>query len=1077
MKTKKIKILSIVLSLVLVFGVVAVLLFPRQNANAFAAEVVIENGWSQSSGALVGETLTPPESVKLKIDENTEIDVESGLIYFPDGSAKTLEPKLLSMPGKYTLHYEGTHEGKKVVGEYSFMVEESNYYVGNPALSSAQYVKADEITFGGEKVAPVGATDGIKVVLADGDYFRFNKSINLYDVAEQNDGIVNVSMAYPMQDASILSAENGGIDQGTNRFGTWINRYFTIKLIDCYDESNYVEFAYWCFQYKSSSGEYSKYYRFGAGAADQTIGAIKESTSASASIVIGDKTYAFSGNERYDDGYIGRMHYGFENTYELFKDADAELFSYNPTTHEVYFSNGTNVFINDLDNEQIYPNSNFKGFTTGEVYVQYQFQNSEKTGAKEFYVKSILDLSEEQLKPAGVSDTLIPRVDIDVEYTDAENSAINIPYGKEFEIPKATVYDVNGDGDYQLAVYYDYYTDTPKAVTVKDGKFTPSKKGVTYTAIYVAKDSFGNTNMDDSGKCMNVINMVAVDGNAFNYTENAISSLSAAELNYLPKLEATTINKDLTIKVNAIEPNGNVVDITDSFDGNNYSFAPEFIGEYTIKYILEDNVNVEEYSYKVSSVDNGSVMLTDKLVLPSIFIKDAVYDLEPYFAKIATTNGVETRQADIYVSADGGEFTKIANVRKYTASASSTLTFKAVYNGQETATQTALVTDVNFTENGEVNGGKKTYENYFVGFDSVVKEASYVEYGFDGTKDVDLKFASPLVFNAFSLDFEVTEESASQISAVSVLIKAIGQDDEGYVLTFAKSGNGTYSTVKGLDGTSYYARTDTDIPLAGEHSIVIADNVLTIQSGSVYLPALDSKNVEFSLQVVKPLGAFSLRVSNICSTAFRDNVREKAAQLVYTFPIGKAYVGAEYVIPKFNINSIWEPVSLADFKFSFVDDEGNALVDKNGNKVQNLTADSDEIVVIPNAVKTYNFEFSCSTVRVVDSKNFSLAVADNTAPVITFDDGSDKNTVIEVPVLTMHTIKSFTVTDDVTKGEDLYIRVCVMTDSSALIEWGITTGEVGFEKEGTYRIMIYAQDSAKNVSTAYYNVVVTAKSK
>lgn len=1075
MKSNKIKLTSIILSILVVFCAFGSIMVSKQNNKVYAAEIIIEN-WEQKDGALLGDILSVPETVKLKIDDNTVVDADSGLIYFPDGNARTLGPKLLDIPGKYVLQYKATVGGKTYSAQQSFMVNESNYYVSNPYFSSANFVKAEDLKYG-DRTSDGNKADGIEVSLARGDYFRFNQPINIFDVAKNNDGFVDVSMAFPVMDTSLVSDNVHKYDENGNPQSYWgdpLGSYFIIKLIDCYDESNFIEFYYWSNQNERLNIRDTQ---GGAGASNQQFSKLNSGTGASATVNIEGQTYVPVYCDRYIEGkpaLIGRWLYG--NTYTLF-NREKSMFRLNVNTNEVYFDD---ILITDVDHPDIYPDNAFKGFTTGEVYVQYSFENSWTSQPMELYIKSILGLSGEQLQKAAVSDEKRPQVDIDVEYTDVANKSINVVYNKEFTLPKATVYDVNGKNDYKLAVYYDYYTDNPKSVYVNDGKFTPNKKGVVYTAVYSAVDDFGNANVDAAGKCLDVINIMPVLDNAFDYEQVKLDKLAGGTTNYLPAIGVTSKNNQPSTKVAVISPNGERNDITHTFDGENYSFIPKFIGEYTVEYTFNDNVYTEIFDYKVNCVDEGVVLFAEKIALPSVFIKDAIYDIETFYASVPTQNGLEKKEAKLLVSVDGGEFKQVENQKQFKVEGNSTLSFKAEYAGSQSAVQTCKITDVNYK-------GEKVYANYFVGADGVSATEDYTEYKFSGEQTELLQYATPLVFDTFAFEFEIPADGFSKMDSVSVILKEIAGVDNGYVITYAKTSSekSLYCTVKSLDGKTSYAQTtitgsfgDGNIQkITVSNSTITLTNTQMSNTGAlkVLVPALTAKNIEFSVQMSNVTEEVALRVHNLCGTEYTSEIFEKAAELVYQRPQGNPRVGVEFTLPTFNISSIFYPISLSNLKYTFKDMQGNVLVDKNGNKVEKVLGSAPAVTIIPTEVKLYfltiEYDNFGESLFVRDLGNYIVTVMDTTAPVTKFDDGSNAETVVTVKVGASHKIKAFNVTDDVTASENLIVKVIIVDEDNAVVGWNVKD-KFTFKKAGVYKVLVFAQDDNLNSSRTYYNVKV-----
>ncbi len=1063
-KTKKFKILSIVLAVFMILSIVSVLSFIKTENKTYAAEVVIDE-WSQEGGALIGDTLEVPQSVKLKVDENTVIDAESGVIYFPDGNAKSLEPKLLDMAGKYTLEYRAKHNGKTIKGVKTFVVEESNYYISNTTFSYANFKTADELKYG-QYLGDNKKADGIEVTLSEGDYFRFNTPINLYDVAAETGGIVEISKAYPIMDTSLTSDDVITDSSGnpTSKWGTRLGSYFTVKLIDCYDEDNFIECYLWSNQDKRNNIRMTA---ARAGAGNQDFSSISESTGVDANVEINGKSYAASYKKRYDQPAWGNWAYG--NTYNQFTSKNvADSFRLNVNTNEIYYNN---TLITDVDNEQIYPGNTFKGFTTGEVYVQYEFQGTWVDQPMEIYIKSILGLEGEELKKSAVVDTTAPLVDINVEYTNAAEKSINVLLNEEYTLPTATVYDVNGKNEYKLAVYYDYYTDNPKTVYLQDGKFVPDKKGVVYTAVYCAEDNFGNKNVDSSGKCTDVINIIPFTGEIFSYAEDRLDYLSASKENTLPNIAVISKNYGVSVEVFAIEPNGNRIDITDSFDGNSYSFLPEFTGEYTIEYVFTDNVYSESYSYKVLSEDDGEVYFSEKIALPSVFIKDAEYDLEPYYCYVATANGFEKEQAKLLVQYDNtGDFVEITDQRNFKVEGNSTLSIVAEYQGKRSKVQTALITDVNFTENSSVNNGYKIYENYFVGADEVVSTSSSVGYRFSGLESATLNYATPLVFNTFSLEFEIPENSAN-FESVEIVLKEICGVDKGYMISYHKvsTANRVYFTITNLDKSVTYVSGTVVGDFVGYHTISISDDVIVLGEGKeVTVPGVTSRYIDFSINMNNPTGEFALNIAGVCGIYFSNDVTELDSQLVYEKILNPAKIGEEYVLPQFDVSSVFTPISLAKLTYSLVDAQGQSVLDVNGNRIENVKADGGKITIKPTMATTYYLLVSYEGLNV--SSDYTLTIMDRYAPVVTFDDGSTSETVVELKAGATHDIKTYTVKDDVTSSDALIVKVMIVDSSNAVVGYNVSSYK--FNKVGEYKVVIFAQDEMKNASRTYYKVIV-----
>lgn len=1083
-KAKKINVIAFLLISALICCFTAAVMSRKPTNEVYAAEVVIEN-WSQGNGALVGDTLDVPQSVRLEIEDGVLVNAESGAIIFPNGVSKSLGPKLLDVAGQYTLVYYATHEGKMVKGEKAFMVSDLKYRLSG-AASTAEFKTADNLKYA--KLLGNKKADGIEISLAKGETFRYNQPINIYDVAGKNNGWVDISLAYPVMDTSLWSndiilSDNDGLP--LQAWGERLGNFFVIKLIDCSDENNTIEFYIWSNQQKNVGNRYCQ-------SAVSVNGGkycwIEAASQSSANAVIDGKYYMAHGNARYiGGGGVATMF----NTIDQFRSNCHDSFRLNMDSGEVWYDSTIvgNQIITDIYEDQIYENP-FKGFTTGDVYVEYSFVNSWTDEPMYLYIKSILGLEGEVLKDGIATDTSKPLVDINITYTDASRKSINIAYGEEFVLPIANVYDSSGNTSLKTALYYDYFTDNPKVAYFKDGRFTPDKKGKIYTVIYLAEDSFGNKNVDADGKCTDYVNMIVVNDDIFTYEEKQVTTLSAGSVNTLPNIIATSLNGNEKLNVFVYEPNGDKVDITSDFDGTGFLFIPGFIGEYTVEYLFSDNVYSKSFTYKATSVESGNVLFDKKIALPSILIKNAVYELDTYYGLQATADGFKQQEAKLLVAYDGGEFSEIQDIKNFKIAGDSYLRIKANLKGVETEAYTCQIVDVNFTESPSVNNGAKIYENYFVGAQSVLVGKSCFSFGFNGSQPVDLRYAMPLPYSSFIFEFSVPESSSS-IKSFDIILKGISGIEEGYVVTYAKSdmSGRVFIKVANIDGTKIYNSNHFMGSFFGGHTLKISNKVITLDEGIVTrVDAVSAKYFNLSIGTSQNAGDFSLDISMLNGTSLSEYVYEKPDNLVWENLQYTPEIGKEFILPEFIISSTFYPVRLSELTVSLVDGSGVPIVDENGNKMENLKVSEGRISFIPKNAGIYYLKAKYAD-RQIDS-SYILTVRDSLAPVTEFEDGSNSSTVVKIKEGDTHEIKNFNITDNVTAKEKLIVKIAVIDSSGAVVAWiepDCTFDETGlkitswgkssyrFTKTGLYKVMILAQDESKNMSRTYYNVQVEEK--
>ena len=108
-----------------------------------------------------------------------------------------------------------------------------------------------------------------------------------------------------------------------------------------------------------------------------------------------------------------------------------------------------------------------------------------------------------------------------------------------------------------------------------------------------------------------------------------------------------------------------------------------------------------------------------------------------------------------------------------------------------------------------------------------------------------------------------------------------------------------------------------------------------------------------------------------------------------------------------------------------------------------------------------------------DDDYYIVNVSEGIAPVITFKDGSNTQTTVNLSVGATHKVKAFTVTDNVTASENLKVVVMILDKGFMLEENGYNVESYVFKNKGKFIVYVMAYDELGNTSSAYYNVVVS----
>ena len=1048
MKTKNgiIKISLVLLMAVLILIPSLLFAIGKFNHQLVYADATIEQ-FEIADEIGVGEVLKVPNNVVLRIDENTTVSPTKRTLTYPNGVVRTLESQVLTEKGKYVVEFYGKNGNVVVKAEKTFYVKDDLYVLSEALFDKAEFKTADTIKYGelmgedGEK-----RSAGIEVTVGQNEYFRYNKPVNLYNLPVDSNGRTDIVNFYPRL---------GYYDE----LGKWqvISRLATVKLIDCYDETNYVEF-YLCDRLLFKESIY-----FCAGASYQTLTGMFETKDGEAHYE--GKTYRVFNIPRY--GYDSYGAYAGLLGCDVYKNGGFNL-QYNLKEQKIFMNN---VLVSDLDSEAIYPDNTFKGFTTGEVYIQFEFPRQSQS--LDFQITSLFGLEGEELKNGFVTDDTAPLVKIDLEMGDKDY--INVTTGKEFVFPEAQVFDVYGVKELKKAVYVDYFTDQPKIVYSDGEKFTPVKNSA-YTIVYMATDNSGNKNVDANGKCLNYINISSIEEDIISYDkENKITSLSASSVNNIPYLSATSSNGDVTVSVFAVNSKGDVEDITNTYNGFNYVFTPEFIGKYEIKYVFNDGIFVEEFAYEVTASDVGAVLFKDKLQLPSVLIKNAIYDIAPYYSYLASENGLVPKKCEIWVRNDGaGDFVKIEDVSKFEVKASSFAEFKLKCDDVwSDIIAKCQIVDVNINEEGERG---KTYQNYFYGYDSALLQPTSIDYTLNAGVNKKLTYATPIARSVFALEFAV---KGSGINEFSIRIEEIStRDNLGYEVTYKYfSGTQYFYKVTSLDGNTVYLDKLVSGDYYATHLLQITNGSISCELGyPVKLWKTEAKYIEFSINCDTVTEPSQVSVSKVCNTSFSEYVYELPLQLCFTRPVGTFAIGMKYTLPEFYVSSVFYPVSMSNLTYTLSSKTSGVKNDENGKPLKDVNCGDGKTYSFDcDKAEKYEFIFKYdNNGKYLDVRNnYAIVVADNVPPVIQFTDGSNSETVVKVAVGEKVMIKEYTITDNVSSDKELTKTVFVTKDNGILLTWKITENQgYVFDTAGRYRYCVYAVDAAGNSSMAYYVVEV-----
>ncbi len=999
----------------------------------FPQEYVIEKEY------VYGQTFTVPNPNQVQIETGTVVSKAiSVTLECPDGSVKSVGDYTLDKTGTYQLTY---YNANGVAATHTFVVNKKYYEIGGDA--SAEYVDSLSLKEG---------TDGIALTLKSGESFTFNKPIDLNDYTNE---VLDVCKIFPKFRE----------EYDLNPTATMV----TVKLLDCYEPTKFVEFYVWC----GSAGN-SPYYA-GAGASTQMLTGLEQNSSRPDQMT-----------ESYD-GEMYKIHrvrrYQSLSTYGRWLSSryDAEVAKHDGVSllwdlsnHQMKARNGgTTYLITDIDSTEIYGTNAFdftSFFTTGEVVLNVEAYNYAATSF-DVEIESIFGMSGKDLLDGTVVDNTAPSITVDVEMT--SDNGIYLQKGKAVTLPKiSSVLDYNYYGNAKVDVYRNYGKRGQVSVKVKDGAFTPETIG-NYTAVYTATDSYGNQGVF-------LLDMVVLEEENIVYEKTPLSKLVAAQNNVIPYIEASGLNREVKPEVVITTPNGTQVSLDYNGD-DGYDYLPEYAGEYTIEYLFKDNVYVEKYSYVVSCVDENAVAYKNPFPLPNYLMKDASYTIAPVTAYTAGNGALNKNTASISVSVDGGAFQTLSveQMQEYKVEANQTVQFKASYQNKDTVSKLYPVIDVGY---GKMTT-EKEYVKYMQGnYMSAELVEGGVAYSFEnGT--ANMQFINAISSANFKFGFTL---SASAAESITLTLRDVNAPDSNYITyTYQKEDGSNImfvakQYVEGklvAEGNAYTKHKEWNGTYALSYSAegVNVDDVLvdTIQSF-----AKDDALFEISIKGAKDC---ALVVSQLNNQAFTTTVRESKPQISFEQKNGTQEVNTVYSVAPCYASSVINSVLSKDVKVTVNMPNGEIATSVDGIRLENVLADRTYDVKLTQ-IGQYRVSYTVTCIgstrtngqaTLENDDYYIINVSEGIAPTVSFKDGSNETTTVNVAVGTTHQIKDFVATDNATPSEKLKVYKMILDEAFVVEANGFGVDSYTFTEVGTFIVYVLVYDALGNSAAGYYKVIVS----
>ncbi len=1035
----------------LIFASVIIGINKFDSFNAFAEQPEIVNADIDDVYARYSSETFPTETTIAYGSQSNLKGIFAG-VRLPNGSVFKQTSLDLNDNGNYAVVYNFNYNGKVLTAEKPFTVQPKLY---------EDFAGASTVSYGALESTNA---NGLILDLSDGDVFKFNHAINVHEV-----DLANIITFSPRQLDRHYKVQSGIYDQGSIDC-----KYIYVTLTDVYDSSKTVEMQLRFSPAHNMSRNFTAAVKSAHGhlAFDEYVPTLTTSWVTYDQVNVNGQDYFIWDNiDLNDSPHRGSSvqdltggRFGTSSTNRILS------WKYRGAGMEVYCSSPTRDYlIDDIDNADVSPATGvFDGFTTGEVYVSIQ-GNDYLAPSTIIEIASIGNYSGDELAKAYALDTVAPNVTIDVDMQGAD-SLIGVVY-EPFKVFDAIAFDPNMVGKVDPVVYYNYGTPSQTVVSTQNGVFNPIYAG-RYSIVYTASDAFGNV--------VNKVVPVSIITPPATALGNGIDASYEKLANFVVGNELTvetpdfvSYNGEVICKKYVITPNGTELDV--SKDGK---FVANMVGEYTVKYVYSDNVYSYESSYKVMSSESTEVFFDGEPYFIKYYIKHATYKLDDFFVYFMQNGKLKSQVATLMVKFDDGDFVE-TDINNVVITGDETVTFKFVSGSLETAEYTRKIIDVKFKQTHE-SSGVSLYDvsKYFVGnFDAVLKGqgqrfTSNVESG-----DNAVEFINPITSSAFNIKLYVPQELKNFSNLKVVLTDATDENNQTELSIF-KSAYHTFFRVADYgakDVTSITSRVINDdvtynISFNASKSMFILNNQLGDTNVNFKGKLPDKIYVKVVLEgITGPAGVDIYTINGQLFNVTRDNMNP-----VYDFVSAAGYYshGSIVTISKAFVTDVLSPVSLKDVGIT-VKEGSSYVTSEDGVVLNNAPADRDYDICVTSDIYNVNYNGLVDGYGNKMSQSYVIRVSDFQKPTITFNDGSNEDTVIKVGVGTEIEVKQFIVTDNKTDSEKIEVFVFV-ENSYVNDEANITdTLKYKFNRAGKFKIKVLAKDEAGNIGVAYYTYIVS----
>lgn len=889
------------------------------------------------------------------------------------------------------------------------------------------YVAADHTPTPAPKDAATGSVTGVKVSLAQGDWLKYNKVIDLSDCVEQTEA------ANQLLSLCITPDVIGSLDAET------IDVFFT----DAYDPTNYFQVNV----FNSQDGiRATNAYIKGRATGQQLTGREWNYDKKHVENIYGFPVrLSFAG-----------LFANYTDVLKTISDNSINI-SVNYAEREIHSAirkaSATSSVVCDLDSGEDFTKL-WNGFTTGECFMSIRAGNFAKDKAN--FVITRIDGQE--ARDLQFTDRGTPRVQVDtgIYAPDAlPQAVIGAPYPL-FAASCVSPYD--GKLDVNVRVEFG-----AQSIAVQNNAFVPTEAGE-YKVIYEAEDKYGVA----GSKTLTV------------YAPASVAQMEIADCGYP---SACFAGEAIRVPTPAVTGGSGVPTVTRSveYEGKVTAiegdiFRPTKAGVYTFAFTATDYCGVKAFARHVLTVAAGDKpVFTKDAALPRYFVSGAEYMLPALDAYDYTDgSGNAVKSVISFTDEEGeknvrsGKITPVARNNGDTV----TVAYTAVLAGKSSASVRYDIPTVIVKEGRDVHLERLLY--------SPDKSVTSVTATSDGasviaSKQATVDFINPVPAHGFDFEFRIPKGGAN-FGTLTVLLTDAVDPLQQCKFVYRRADGGTEFLTDGIAAANRVSQTfgsaDTfrfgynalrnEVSFDPESKVVVSP-VRTVSgepftgfdSGKVYLTIVLGAVTNTSELVVASVGGQYITDDTIDFMAPKVAVLGDAG--------GSHRHGSTVTLPKAVACDCVDYT--VTFTLSVTDPDGMPVTATDGTLLKNVTDCGKDYAIVLSKTGSYSVLYTAEDLsgNSTDIGSYKIGVVDVGKPVITVNGKVPETGSVGKQIV----VPEASATDDMSV---VAVKIYVITARGQIFE--LSDRAFTPKSAGKYVIRYWCIDEAGNMQTADYAVTV-----